>query len=84
MITMLKSIAKRAALALCAVFSGYAVFIGVSLLYVGGRLRGICGIGIIAAAVLLLISGAVFIPPPPSLQSLKHQMMIWRKKNDRG
>lgn len=58
MITMLKSIAKRAALALCAVFSGYAVFIGVSLLYVGGRLRGICGIGIIAAAVLLLISGA--------------------------
>lgn len=58
MITILKSIAKRAALALCAVFSGYAVFIGVSLLYVGGRLRGICGIGIIAAAVLLLISGA--------------------------
>ena len=58
MITMLKSIAKHAALALCAVFSGYAVFIGVSLLYVGGRLRGICGIGIIAAAVLLLISGA--------------------------
>ncbi len=58
MIAILKSIAKRAALALCAVFSGYAVFIGVSLLYVGGRLRGICGIGIIAAAVLLLISGA--------------------------
>ena len=58
MITILKSIVKRAALALCAVFSGYAVFIGVSLLYVGGRLRGICGIGIIAAAVLLLISGA--------------------------
>ncbi len=58
MIAILKSIAKRAALALCAVFSGYAVFIGVSLLYIGGRLRGICGIGIIAAAVLLLISGA--------------------------
>ena len=58
MIAILKSIARRAALAFCAIFSGYAVFIGVSLLYVGGRLRGVCGIGIIAAAVLLLISGA--------------------------